>query len=190
MIRKLLIRGFFILLGVVAAAWVGTWVWLVTSKDILNHPLASLPIYPLACTTRGCITSASTLNFHQRAVAFSFASLTDAPTFEESLSTVIRRHLAKEAFLRSPVTLADAKRYREEILHITSEDKIKEVASMSVAQYDEDVLVPFLQQEALRQQHSVESTEELYGILSSQRRVFLLPYYFRWDTDRGQVVSK
>lgn len=160
------------------------------SSQPLNHPLAHWPIFPLACTTRGCITSAGWLTQHQITLAFNEATAQSNPTPEQTLTTTIRKHLVEHAFLRSPVSDTDVDRYRRDILHAVSDESIQNYVHVSIADYDDLVVRPFLQQEALRFQHKVESTEELYKILTSERPVLFLLFAYRWDPDSGSAAAR
>lgn len=159
-------------------------------REPLNHPLASVPIFPIACTTRGCVTSASWLHQHMIALAFNQSTQQPAPTSAQTLTTRIREHLVEHAFLRSPVRPEDITRYREDILHVSSDEDIQKYIPITIAEYDKRVLTPFLQQEALRFQNKVESTNELYRLLTDERPVLLLLFHVRWDTDTGNVVLR
>jgi hypothetical protein len=138
---------------------------------------------------RGCIPSSDWLTSHQRTISFARATNQKIPSPSQTLTTVIRQHLVNHASLRSPVSLADARRYREEILHVRNEAQVKDILNEPLSFYDEQVILPFLQQEALKQQHRVESTEELYTLLSQDRAVVILLFRYRWDADRGEVVA-
>ena len=184
----------FLRIGIVAglfiALWFGLWAWLLFTQDPLRHPLARTPLFPIACTTRGCITSTSWLQQHQLTTQFNAATLLDTPAPEETLTTVIRDHLLRHATVRPAVTIEGAARYREEILHITSVDDLPDTISLSLEEYDEMIVLPFLQQEGLRQLHLVESTEELYEILTKQRPVLLLLFNYHWNSARGAATTR
>lgn len=190
MLRHKLLWGLYSVIGVLVVAWIGTYIWVLTAVDIVDHPLANLSVYPIACTTRGCVTTKTLLEYHKIALAFSAASLVDAPSLEKSFTTIVRRNLAAHAFVQSPATPANAKRYREEILHITTEEQLRATLDMSLEDYDTQVIIPFLQQEALREERSAESPEELYSILSSERYVIVLPFHYKWDKTTGSVVRR
>lgn len=177
-----------IVVGVVLAVVVSGAIWLYRSDDVLGHPLANVSFWPIACTTRGCV-SVGQLK-HQVGLDQSFASLleVESPTVASSFTTVVRRHVVEHAFLRSPVTLADARRYREEVLHISEAGSLPDTLT-SLEEYDELVILPFLQQEALREQHSTESMEELYGQLANDRRVWVFPIAYSWESERGAIVK-
>lgn len=171
-------------------AYIGTLLSVILSADPLNHPLAQWPIWPVACTTRGCITTASWGEEQKIAAAYATATVTQTPPLQASLTTLIRKHLAEHAFLRSPVKASDVQRYREDILHIVKESDLQRYVPLTLLEYDRQVLTPFLQQEALIAQDSAESPEDLYSSLSQERPVILLLSHFRWDTDTGSAQSR
>jgi len=186
--RKSLLTILGAILLAIILIWLGGWLWLLAASNTLQNPLARWPVFPVACTTRGCITSATWLQHHQRAAAFSTASLVDIPGPTESFTTIVRHHLLTHATVQAPATLADAGRYREEVLHLNSQEQLDDIFPVSLDEYDRQVILPFLQQEGLRQLHKVETTEELYRILSQQRRVIILPFQYTWNPDQGAVI--
>ena len=190
MTKKLLLISTSTIAAVIFLTWLGLYIWLLATPAPLNHPLVGIPVWPVACTTRGCITSATWVSYHELMNTFAHISEQEEPSPEASLTTAVRRHLVSHAFLRSPVTLKDARRYREEILKITRDDQLQGVVPVSIPTYDKEVVLPLLQQEALRQQNSVESTEELYKTLTEDRPVVILPFVFQWNSDTGSVVRK
>ncbi len=72
-------------------------------------------------------------------------------------------------------------------MNITNSEQIQESIGVSVDEYDEQVIVPLLQQEALKQQELVESTEELYVLLVNRQSVYLLLLKHNWDNSAGLV---
>ena len=167
----------------------GVWLWLLASPDPLNHPLASVFPWPVACSTRGCVTSTAWHTHTQARVAFAAATQQDQPTSAQTLETLIRHHLSQHALVRSPVTMADVRRYREEILNIKDDKSVNDVTGLNLADYDTQVILPFLQQEALRQQRKVESASELYVGLAKDRAIFILPFGLAWDKTKASVTT-
>lgn len=165
------------------------WTWVLTSQP-LDNPLAATVPWPVACSTKGCVTTTGWVKQYEAELSFAQTTETEPPTPIEALTTVVRHHLVKHAVLRSPVTLADVVRYRQEILNLTDEQRLQEAVNMSLTDYDNSVLLPYLQQEALRQQLSVESVEELYAQLSSERSIVVLPFSLRWNKERGEVTVR
>jgi hypothetical protein len=188
--KKHLVIGALTLPAIALVTWIVTWLWLLAVSNPLDHPAARFPLWPVACSTRGCVTSASWVRQHDVTTTFARATGEREPLPEQSLTTVIRHHIVRYAFLRSPVTPADASRYRENVLRITQEDQLQTAVGMSLAAYDREIILPFLKQEALRQQHEVESTGELYAILNQDRFILLLPFQLRWDTTTGEVMPR
>lgn len=167
----------------------GMWLWVVTARDILQHPLHNFP-WPIACSTRGCITSQAWKQHHVTRITFATITKQSLPTPAESLTTLLRQHLVTYAFVRPPVTGADARRYREEILNAKSTDRIHNATGQSLEEYDRNVVLPFLLQEALRQQRQAESAEELFAQLAQERRIIVFPRNMYWDRANGRVATK
>lgn len=165
------------------------WLWLLAAPDPLHHSLATLVPWPVACSSRGCVTTTAWNRHTTTRVTFAHTTHQDTPTSAQTLETLIRQHLTKHAVIRSPVTPADARRYREEILNSRDEAAVKAATGLTLANYDEHVLLPFLQQEALRQQRKVESTPELYAGLAQDRFIVVLPLALGWDRSRATVTT-
>ncbi|MEX0649980.1 MAG: hypothetical protein WD200_03195 [Candidatus Andersenbacteria bacterium] len=184
----------YLILSIVAAVLVGTWVSaylsIVLAEDPKQLALAQYPLWPVACSTRGCVTTRSWQRMHMQANQFAIAHSAPKPTAASTLTTVVRRHLTAHAFLSSPITAADARRYREEILHLTHDEQIKDVVDMTISEYDQDVLVPFLQQEALRQQIKAESVEEVYKTLAAERFIVIPLFHYTWEKDEAVIKSR
>src|SRR3989344_7617407 len=149
------------IVGLIVAALllfgVGIYLWFLSSDAPLENPVANLFPWPVACTTRGCITAKTWQQQHALAQAFAATVKQTPPTPTETLTSAIRRELLSYTVIRSPVTLADARRYREEILHVKNEATLVDSFGVTATDYDRLVLMPFLQQEALRQERSLES---------------------------------
>lgn len=146
--------------------------------------------WPVACSTRGCISHRAWEEQLAAASQFAQETQTPPPTPAQALTTLIRQHLTRHAFLQSPISLADATRYREEILNLKEADQFQGALQLTLAEYDQKIILPFLQQEALRAQHKVESTDELYSALARERKIFLFWRAFTWDVSKGQVIEK
>lgn len=121
-----------------------------------------------------------------------FANLSEReqPPIAQSLTTLTRQHLAHWSQLKSPVTIAAATRYREEILNATDETLIRQTTGMSVADYDKLVILPYLEQESLRAARRAESPDDLYKQLASERWLVVLPWHLKWDRGEGKVLKK
>lgn len=168
----------------------GGWVWVLASQEPLHNPLARIMPWPVACTTRGCVT---TQTWAQQAALDAYFAQTvgqEAARLDESLTTVVRRHLIAHAFVVEPITAADARRYREEILHLKDDAIVQAAVGVTAEEYDRLMIVPFLQQAAVQQQRKAESPTELYRALAGERWVIILPFSLRWDTDTGSVVRR
>ncbi len=179
-----------LVIGIAAVLWLISWLLVLSSNEPINSPLSRIPVWPVACTSRGCITSAGWLAVHRPVVGFAQATKQPVPSSRQTFTTAIRQHLVEHAFLQSPITLADARRYREEVLRITNSDQIKEIIGQPLEYYDEHAILPFLQQEALKQQRKVESTQELYSLLAKERIVIVLPFGYGWDKEKGETIKK
>lgn len=165
------------------------WLGLLSSSDPLHHPVASVFPWPVACSTRGCITSTAWHMHTQARRAFATATAQDPPNSAQTLETLIRHHLSQHALVRSPVTAADVRRYREEVLNIKDDKSVSDVTGLDLATYDTQVILPFLQQEALRQHKKVESISELYEGLARDRTIFVLPFALAWDKTKAAVTT-
>lgn len=185
-----ILAGCGLVIALALIAYIALWLWLLSARDTLSHPLAEIPIFPVACSTRGCVTSANWNTRHRLSTNFATATGQDAPSVDQSLTNTVRTHLIQHAFLKSPVTLVDARRYREEVLYIKNNDQLEQAVGVGTTTYDAAILMPFLQQEALKLQHKVESTEELYTLLSGERTIVLLPFHFQWDKQTGQALPR
>ena len=177
--------------GALIAAAIGFWAAAVLfPRDPLSSRLAERFPWPVACSTRGCITTKSWEQHWLARQAFAKAAGAAAPTSREALITVVRHHLVRHAFLRVPVTADDAARYREEVLGLTDEAAVQETVDLTLADYDTQVLLPLLQQEALRQERSIESLDELFTILAQERPVVVLPLHLKWNKDTATVEER
>ncbi|MEK7556468.1 MAG: hypothetical protein AAB538_00645 [Patescibacteria group bacterium] len=176
-------------LAVLAAALLA-WLGALASKNTPRNFLSTLFPWPVVCTTRGCITTHDWGKQLAVSTKFSEVLKEDAPTVEQGLTSAVRRHLVTHSSLPDVATASDARRYREEVLHLKDEKLIQETAGLSLAEYDEEVILPFLQQAALQQQRNAESLEELYRTLSEERAVVVLLFHYRWDKDTGTVAAR
>ncbi len=186
--RKLIITISSVVLFLIILLAAG-WVWVLLARNPLSVPVATWLPWPVACSTRGCITTREWQYQHVATEVFAHLAAREQPTPVQSLQTLIRQHLAHYGQLTSSVTPAAAQRYRSEILHATDEAKIKEATGLSLAGYDELVVMPFLEQESLRQQRRAESPDDLYKQLASERWVAVLPWHLTWDKGEGKVVE-
>lgn len=168
----------------------GGWLTVLTSRSLPHGRLATFLPWPVVCTSRGCINMRDWGEQQRIADQFAMHARTTAPSAEVTLTTAVRRHLLAHAFVTTPVTAADARRYREEILHLKDEQKISDISGLSPEDYDQLIVLPFLQQAALQQEHKAESLDELYTELARDRWVAVLPFQYRWNKDAGKVVPQ
>lgn len=168
----------------------GGWAWVLLSAAPLEVPISQLMPWPVACSTRGCITTRDWQR--QQAAVTVFAELSQREKLApiDSLTTLTRQHLAHYGQLKSPVTPAAAARYREEILNGKDEAVIKEATGLSLAEYDELVVTPFLEQESLRQERRAETAEDLYVQLAGERTIFVLPRNLTWSAEEAKVIQQ
>lgn len=166
------------------------WLWFLSKPAPFDSTWAARGLWPVACSTRGCVTTRDWNR--QFRVAEKFALLTASPqqTLDESLTTAIRHHLLHHAFFKSPVTAAEAKRYRQQVLNVNKIEFLQENLGMTAEEYDQYVILPFLEQEALKAQNKVESVDELYANLSKERFILFLPWQYSWDKEAGKVLVK
>jgi hypothetical protein len=182
--------GFLVILVVIVVAALCGWFWILASTEPLHNPLARFFPWPIACSSRGCVTTTSWLRLHAAHTAFAQATQQQVPTFRDSLGTLIRQHLIRHSWLRPPVSDADAQRYRFEILNLHDDATLRASTGFSGAEYDRHVIIPFLEQEALREARQVESLEQLYALLGQERTVIVFPFYLKWDREKGIVVPR
>lgn len=182
--------GLVLLLGLPVALVLVLWNWVLVADDALSNPAASFISWPVACSTRGCITTKTWQEHYQARQSFASAAEQEAPKPHEALTTLLRQHLIRHAFLRTPVTTRDAVRYREEILGVKEEEQVVQATGLTLEEYDELVILPLLQQEALKQQNSVESNDELYQMLAKERLLIVLPWGLGWNSEQAAVTPR
>lgn len=183
-----------LLTGVISLAVVGVlgMGWLVTLADS-NAPqsrVSRLFPWPVACSARGCVTTQSWKAQQDLSNRFAQNIRGEPVTPESALTSVMRRHLVRHAVFGAATTRNDARQYRENILHLKDEKLLQETLGIGFAEYDELVILPFLQQSVLQEQRKAETIEELYAGLSQERIVVVLPFHLRWDKDTGRVVTR
>lgn len=181
--------AFAAILGAGVLALLVAWGSVVWSPDPVNHPLARLLPWPVVCTTRGCITTTQWREHTAARATFNTALALPHAAPAETLTTLVRQHLVSYAVIRSAVTAADARRYREEILNAKDTSVIQNATALTLDEYDQLVVLPFLQQEALRQQRHAESAEELFAQLAQERFVVVFVRGLRWNAQEGKVNS-
>ncbi len=164
--------------------------WVLLARNPLQAPPASWLPWPVVCSTRGCITTREWQRQQIATEVFAQIAQREQPTPLQSLNTLARQHLAHYGQFTSPVTLASAQRYRTEILHATDETKLKEATGLSLAEYDELVVIPFLEQESLRQQRRAEAPDDLYKQLAQERWMVVLPWHLTWSKADGKVIEQ
>ncbi len=176
-------------LTILLVAFLALWLWVLASSDPAHNLVARYFPWPIACSTKGCVTTLTWQDHLQARRAFATTTEAVPPISAEGLTTLIRQHLARNALVRSPITPADARRYREEILNVKNEAQLQQAINVTLAEYDESVVIPFLQQEALRQERKAESAEELYKQLAEERWIIVLPLGLGWDKTTATVTT-
>ncbi|MDP3997466.1 MAG: hypothetical protein U1C49_03280 [Candidatus Andersenbacteria bacterium] len=186
--RWLLITGLVILVFLLLL--LGGWAWVLAGSDPAGNVLAEYFPWPVVCTTRGCVSSTRWLKEEKIQQTFAEKTGQEIPTAADALNTLARQHLTHYAQLRQNVTLADAERYRTEILNVSQENQIKDTTGLILDDYDNYVLLPYLEQESLRQQRSAETPDDLYQQLAKERLVVVLPFHLKWDRQEGRVIQR
>ncbi len=182
---RLTLAAVILILGVVG----GGWAWVLAAQNSLAVPVSQWLPWPVACSTRGCVTTWSWQRQYRATEVFATLIQREQPTPEQTLTTLVRQHLAHYSQLTSPVTSAEAVRYREEILNAKDETQIQQATGLSMGEYDELVILPFLEQESARQQRRAENAEDLYKQLAGERWVVALPLHLTWNKDEAKVIE-
>ena len=113
-----------------------------------------------------------------------------APSTAQGLTTLIRQRLVASLVPANVVSDSAVRAYRENVLHLTSNLMVERATGLSLYDYDQLVLKPLLEQEALRQLRKAESLDELYVQVSQEQRVFVLPVGLFWDTEKAVVQQQ
>ncbi|MEX1997560.1 MAG: hypothetical protein WEA04_02690 [Candidatus Andersenbacteria bacterium] len=186
MVYRYLIIPLLLVAGVLP---LGIWAGVLLGPNPLQQVSAAFP-WPVACSLRGCVSSRSWQRFHNIRAAFALATNQAPPTGAESLTTLVRQHLVEHATTTSPITPADARRYREEILNLTTDEQVQPITSLTLEEYDYFIVEPFLRQEALRELRHAETPVDLYQQLAGEQRIVVLPRKLYWDKAAGRVATK
>lgn len=175
---------------IVLLAFIGAWGFLLMSSKPATYAWAKSSPWPVACSNKGCLTTHDWARQITLAEKFAATTGVNKATPAEALTTLVRQDLVANSFLKSPITRADAKRYRQDVLKLTDGDFIQSTVGVSADDYDRYVILPFLQQEALLKTRNIKAVDELYAQVSKERTVVLLTKHFRWDASKGAVVEK
>lgn len=184
------VKAVLLVLILVLVILAGGWLAVLFSSNPAQHPLASVFPWPIVCTTRGCITSRAWVRQQQLVKAFVSAVGQPVPAPEESLTTLVRQHLVNKALVQEVVVLEDATRYRHEVLHLTDEAITQKLTTLKLEDFDRSIVLPFLKQEALRQQLKLEQNENLFVHLSGSRWIGVLPRHLTWNKTNAEVVKR
>lgn len=166
------------------------WGIVVSRRDVLDYRIAQRFPWPIACSLRGCITTSAWYTHMQVRTAFAEASGQAMPSTTHALTTLVRQHLVRNAFLRVPVGEEDAVRYREEVLNVHDAAAVLDATGLTMDDYDASVTLPLLQQEALRQERRVETLEELFALLADERPLIVFARTLKWDSQSATVVER
>lgn len=179
-----------LVLGLVVFVFLVTWGFVLASPAPLSNRALSGFSWPVVCSTRGCITTRQWER--QRTVERAFAAANALPErgINEALTTLVRQHLVRHASLKSTVTSEDVTRYRTTILNVADDAPTLHQTGLNAKDYDKTVVLAFLQQEALRQQHTVESLSELFTLLSKERFIVVLPRGLWWDKNTATIAER
>lgn len=169
-------KGKVIGIGIIAAVLIAISMWTYTFS-----------LWPIACSPRGCIAKSDWARQRTYDVAFAHETGKSFPSEASTLTTLIRRHLITHATLQSPISSQDVVRYRTAILHTTDVSVLQPLGISSFAEYDTNIILPFLEQEALMKQRNIANTDDLYKDLAHQRAIILLLFHYHWNIDRGEV---
>lgn len=181
---------FLIILLSPVVLWLLLWVSIMISRDVYQHKLSESGLWPIICSTRGCVTTSGWHKHYRARLVFARETKQSTPTPEEALTTLSRQHLVDKALGDSSITLGSARRYREEVLQAKDEQKIVKATGLSLNDYDSLVILPLLKQEMLRQRMKSETLEKMFEQLSMERRLWVLPRGLVWDKERAQVKQK
>jgi hypothetical protein len=178
-----------LIVGALLAAVLALWLWVISTSDPLRHPLASRAPWPVACSTRGCIYTTDWVRHADARRLFATEAGKEQPTSADTLTTLIRQHLAHHTVLPNTVTIADARRYREDILNLKDSQQTQETTGLDLAAYDQYIVVPFLEQEQARQIRKAETIDDLYKVLAGERWIIVLPFSLGWNKEEGKVTT-
>lgn len=188
--REQVIGVFLIILMSPVLLWVLLWASILLSNSVYTYNLSRVGLWPLICSSRGCVTTSGWYKHYKARIVFAEAAGMDAPSPEETLTTLARQHLVNKAIVSWPVTMREAKRYREEVLQIRDEVKILETTGMSLDDYDKFVILPLLKQEVLKEQMEIAEFDELFRKLAEKHKLWVLPRGLMWDKETATVVKR
>lgn len=170
--------------------WTLLWISIILSRDIYQHQLSESGLWPIICSTRGCVTTSGWHKHYRARLVFAQETEQTTPTPEEALTTLARQHLVDKELSDSPVTISNARRYREEVLQVRDGDKILKTTGLSLDNYDRLVILPLLKQEVLRQRRKDASLDEMYKGIAGKRGLWVLPRGLVWDEAEAKVKQK
>lgn len=188
--KRKVVGIFIIILLSPVLLWTILWISIMVNRNIYQHSLSESGLWPVICSTRGCVTTSGWHKHYRARGVFARETGQNAPTPEEALTTLARQHLVDKALGDSPITLGNARRYREEVLQAKDEAKIVEATGLSLDDYDKLVILPLLKQEVLRQRKKSASLEEMFSQLAQERKIWVLPRGLVWDKETAEVKQK
>jgi hypothetical protein len=144
---------------------------------------------PVFCSTRGCVTTKDIEQERTYQTLFATTTNSTPPTEAAIMTTVVRFFLIKNTPVAA-VSLQDAQKYREDILHLTDPATIQPIGFSSFTEYDAAVTIPFLQQQSYMNEHGHKTPQEAYTAISQNIQVFSLHPNYSWDNQKGEVVVR
>lgn len=162
----------------------------MVSTNIYQHNLSESGLWPIICSSRGCVTTSGWHKHYRARLVFARETKQSMPTPEEALTTLARQHLVDKALGDSSITLGSARRYREEVLQAKDEEKIMKATGLNLNDYDSMVILPLLKQEMLRQRMKGETLEKMFEQLAAERKLWVLPRGLVWDKETAEVKQK
>lgn len=170
--------------------WLLFWLSILLSNNLYTHQLSQPGLWPVICSNRSCVTTSAWHKHYQSRKIFAEAVNEEPPTPEKALTTLARQHLVDKAKNSWPVSLTDARRYREEVLQNKSKEKIKQTTGLTLEEYDKYVVLPLLKQEILRTQMQAENFDAMFKQLARQRALWALPRGLIWDRESAKVIKQ
>lgn len=145
---------------------------------------------PIACGSHGCIRDTDFQKQRVYDVAFARSTNSREPSIQATLTTLMRRYLLTHVSSTFAVSLIDTEKYRKDVLHITDSQIVKSLGFLSLQEYDQAILIPFLTQEALITERHTDGPVALYQQLAQEQFLILMKPGYTWEKQLGEVVAK
>ncbi len=163
--------------------------WVLLSPNPLRATPSKWLPWPIACSTRGCVTTWQWQSYNDINKRFSEKANLPEVSPAETLTQLIYRHIVSYAQVRPNISIEDAQRYRREVLNLVDDSRIQEMFGINTETYDQNIIMPFLELESLRQQFNAETVEETLKQLTEARKVFVLPLKLKWNQSELKVID-